>query len=168
MFLTHVRDSRARQKEDDQKHKWKIPRVIGMRNSGGRSGSDARWRQRLLAPGPVHKGRNRRHGNDGLHDATRLRFLGLREGLLVFRSEAVRLRACEAVRDQMWLGGCQVSCELIASALYFGAFLGIFGHFGAARLSAAAAKVTCTLRLLALLLPGSPSIGHVRVPGIGN
>lgn len=71
---THVRDSRARQKEDDQKHKWKIPRVIGMRNSGGRSGSDTCWRQRLLAPRPVHKGRNRRHGNDGLHDATRLRF----------------------------------------------------------------------------------------------
>lgn len=79
---THVRDSRARQKEDDQKHKWKIPRVVGMRNRGGRSGSDACWRQRLLAPRPVHKGRNRRHGNDGLHDATRLRFFVLRGGFL--------------------------------------------------------------------------------------
>lgn len=55
----------------------------------------------------------------------------------------------------MWLGGCQVSCELIASASYS----------GAARLSAAAVEVTCTLRILALLLPGSPNIGHVHVPG---
>lgn len=73
-WSTHVCDSRARQEEDDQKHKWKIPRVVGMRDSGGRSGSDACWRQGLLAPRPVHKGRNRRDGNDGLHDATRLRF----------------------------------------------------------------------------------------------
>jgi hypothetical protein len=130
---THVCDSRARQKEDDQKHEWKIPRVIGVRNGSGRSGNDARRRQGLLAPGPVHKGRNRRHCNDGLHDATRLRFFRRARSLLMFRSERP-----EAGRK--WLGGGQVSCELIASA----------SHSGAARLSAAAAKVTCTLRFLAL------------------
>lgn len=71
----------------------------------------------------------------------------------MFRSEAERPDG-----GRMGLGGRQVSCELIASA----------SHSGAARLSAAAAKVTCALPILAWLWPGSPNIGHVHVPGIGN
>lgn len=49
-------------------------------------------------------------------------------------------------RGRMWLGSGQVSCELIPPE----------SHFVAAHLSAAAAKVTCTLRILALISPGSP------------
>ena len=68
-----MRDSRAREKEDDKQDKGQIPRVVGMCNGRGGGSNDASRGQRLLLPGPQHEGRSCRDGNDGLHDAARLR-----------------------------------------------------------------------------------------------